>query len=71
MRAATAPVNYETYDIFARFPNGKTVWRESVLGREPAIERAKKLLSASAPFECEFAVVHVAMNATVAVLKAR
>lgn len=70
MRAAAAQVSHETYDIFKRFPNGKTLWRESVQGREHAIERAKELLAASSPFECEFAVMHVATNATVAVLKA-
>lgn len=57
-----------TYDIFELLPDGHSIWRCSIVGVEPAIQRIRELGGKS---QNEFRVMHLESKSLVAVINAK
>ena len=55
------------YDIFELLPDGSLVWREVIVGHEPAILRLKELGAKSSN---EFRLMHIPSKALIAKVNA-
>jgi hypothetical protein len=56
------------YDLFEILPDGSPMWRVSISGHQPAIEKLREL---STQTENELRVMHLATNTLIAVMNPR